>query len=410
MNLTPAALREIHSLQNQATQLLALPNLGRADCKRADLLIAKISAIRQAGFSGDEMRQQLANATAQAIGAAPVDFSRREERAHEEIFQNFLQGRSDPVESRSNVAFLAGKQTPIFTNGPAGGVLVPISFCKQVAEARALVDPLLDENVVTLVQEQNFTLRPLTIPGWDLSTVTAVKVAEAAQHNPDVIPAVNAEMLNRYTYRLTLAGSFEFLEDSAAYGSADAALARAIGIGFARGIGADLVTGDGSTGPQGVLTGAFDSGITTAVAGVLSLTDFTNIFFSLNKIYRDSPKCAWVMADATYKAVLNSKDSSNRPLFPLVNDELRILGKNVLVAPSMPSSAGSKGIVFGDLANYYVHSSSLFIQRRTQYPGLVEYGKTAWTALQMVDAIVDDPSDGANSGAYSPIKYATLHA
>ena len=55
---------------------------------------------------------------------------------------------------------------------------------------------------------------------------------------------------------------------------------------------------------------------------------------------------------------------------------------------------------------HYVHSSSLFIRRRTQFPGLVEYGKTAWTALQMVDAVVDDPTDGT----LPPIVYATLHA
>jgi hypothetical protein len=72
----------------------------------------------------------------------------------------------------------------------------------------------------------------------------------------------------------------------------------------------------------------------------------------------------------------------------------------------MPSAAGSKGIVFGDLGAYFVHSSSLYIKRRMQYPGLVEFGKVAWTGLQMVDAIVDDPT----SGTLPPIVYATLHA
>jgi hypothetical protein len=71
----------------------------------------------------------------------------------------------------------------------------------------------------------------------------------------------------------------------------------------------------------------------------------------------------------------------------------------------MPSAAGSKGIVFGDLGAYYVHSPSLYIRRRLQYPGLVEFGKIAYTGLQIVDAIVDDPTNGS----LPPIVYATLH-
>jgi HK97 family phage major capsid protein len=293
----------------------------------------------------------------------------------------------------------------VFSSGPQGGVLVPISFAQKVAEGRAAVDPLFDENVVTLIQEDGFKLPPMQIPGWDLSTIQAVKVTESTQHNADVIPVINSQMVQSHTYRATLAGSVEFDEDAKAYGSTDAAMARAFGVAFGRGVGADLVTGDGSTGPQGILTGAANSGVTTAAAGVLSQGDFVNVFFAVNRVYREAPKCGWLMADATHKLVLNAKDSSNRPLFPLENGVLKILGKPVFVSPTMPSGSNSKGIVFGDLGAYFVHSSSLFIRRRTQYPGLVENGKVAWTGLQMVDAIVDDPT----SGTLPPIVFATLH-
>jgi HK97 family phage major capsid protein len=176
-------------------------------------------------------------------------------------------------------------------------------------------------------------------------------------------------------------------------------------VAIARGAGADLVNGDGSTGPQGILTGAVDSGVTTAAAGLLSLDDFVNIFFSVNKVYREAPKAAWLVADATLKKIRNAKDSSNRPLIDLDEDNPKICGKPVYVCPSLPSAAGSKGIIFGDLSFYYVHASAPYIKRRIQYPGLVEFGKVAWTGLQQIDAVVDDPSGGANS----PIKYATLH-
>jgi HK97 family phage major capsid protein len=212
-------------------------------------------------------------------------------------------------------------------------------------------------------------------------------------------------MLNKFTYRSTLVGTLEFDEDAKAYGNPQDALARAFGFAFGRGVGADLITGDGTTGPQGILTAAANSGVTTAVAGALSQGDFVNIFFSVNKAYRDAPKAAWLMADATYKLVLNAKDSSNRPLFPLEDGVLKILGKPVYVSPTMPSGSNVKGIVFGDLGAYFVHSSSLFIRRRLNMPGIVEFGKAAYIGLQIVDAVLDDPT----SGALPPVVFATLH-
>jgi HK97 family phage major capsid protein len=212
--LTSAALREIHALQTQASQILNQRTVSRADGKRADLLIAKIANIRQTGYSSDEIRQKLANEIGREMGKAPIDFDNAapEQRMHEQIFRGFLSGRPDgelEQELRATT-LLAGQQTPIFSSGTAGGVLVPQSFAQKVAEGRAAIDPLFDENVVTLIQESTFTLPPLQIPGWDLSTITAVKVAEAVQHAADVVPAINNELLNKFTYRSTLAGSFEF--------------------------------------------------------------------------------------------------------------------------------------------------------------------------------------------------------
>jgi HK97 family phage major capsid protein len=407
--ITPAAMREIYALQNQASQILNQRNISRADGKRADLLLAKIKNIREIGYSSDEIRQHLANEMGREMGKAPVPLGDEtpEQRMHQQIFRGFLSGKPDAEleQELRATTLLAGQLTPVFSAGTAGGVLVPQGFAQKVAEGRAAIDPLFDESVVTLIQEPTFTLRPLSIPGWDLSTITAVKVAEAVQHGADVIPAINTDLLNKFTYRSTLAGTIEWEEDERAYGSAQDALGRAFGVAFGRGIGTDLVTGDGTTGPQGILTGAANSGVTTTAAGSLVPADFTNIYFAVNKIYREAPKAGWLMADATYKVVLNAKDSAGQPIFPLVNDELTILGKPVHVCPSMPSAAGSKGIVFGDLGAYFVHSSSLYIRRRMQYPGLVEFGKIAYTGLQILDAIVDDPTNGS----LPPIVYATLH-
>ena len=98
---------------------------------------------------------------------------------------------------------------------------------------------------------------------------------------------------------------------SAAYGSVENALARAFGIAFGRGIGADLISGNGTSAPQGALTGAANSGVTTGSNSALTLADFTAIFFSVNPVYRESNKCAWVMADATYDSCITRLTARN---------------------------------------------------------------------------------------------------
>ena len=411
--ISTAALREIHQLHRQADEILSKPEVTRSDVKKADLLISNIATIRLTGLSSDEMRQQLGKAIGREIGAPEVTFDDRpaEVRAHEKIFRRYISGRLysgqevneelrsagfeiESAEKRAT-SFLAGQQTLAFTDGPTGGFLVPIAFAKVVAEARAAIDPFFDENVVTLIQENNFTLPQLQIPGWDVSSISASKVAENTQHDPDLIPGITQKLLSRWTYRATFAGSLEFDEESKAFGSAENALARAIGIAFGRGVGVDLATGNGTTAPQGLVTGAADSGVTQTTAGALSYDDFVNLFFSVNQAYRSQPKSAFVMSDAIYKLAVGAKDTTNRPLFPIVNGVLRILDRPAYMAPSLPSTAGGAGVWFGDLSHMYVHASTLRIQRPSQVPGLCENGMVAWCGLQLVDAAIVDPSDGA---------------
>jgi len=386
--LSPKAEQRMFDLSKRMDEILSQPVVPGSDRKRIDGMLAEMANIRTSGETF-------------------------EDRKHNEVFKRYLKGEawstlvsSTPELRAVGPDFLAGSATPSWTNGTEGGFLVPQQFAKSVATGLALVDPLLDPRVATVIMEPGFKLSPLQLPGWDLSTIAAVNVTETSQHNSDTAPGLDQKLLNKYTYRLSLGASLEWEEDQATFDTATDAMGKAFGIGFARGIGADLVNGDGSSAPQGVLTGAHDSGITTAAAGVLGLSDFTDIFFSVNAIYRNSPKCAWLMADATYKKVRNAKDSSNRPLFPIVDDKLMILGKPVYVCPSLPSTAGSKGIVFGDISYFYVHCTTLFLKRRLQLPGYVEYGKALYTGLMSVDSVVNDPT----GGSMAPIVYATLHS
>lgn len=388
--MNPAAVVrdcEIRSIEEQLSALMKEPVLSQGMRKKVDGLLALLSVKRGVRAEAAQTRKELA-----------------EQRS----FRAFLTGAPDSIveaELRAQGDVLAGSQTLSFTQGPAGGYLVPAQFSDALQLGLAAVDPLLDENVCKVVTEADFSLRPLQVPGWDLSSISATKIGENSQHTPDVAPSASQKLLGRHTYRVSLATSLEWEEDQAAFNSAVEAMAFAFGVGFSRGVGADLVNGDGSTGPQGVLTGAANSGYTTAAAGSISADDVQAMYFALNPIYRNSPKAAWLLADATYELVRKAKDASGRPLINVENDRQLLMGKPVFICPSMPSGAGSKGVVFGDLGHYVIHRSQMLIQRRLQAAGYVEYGKALMVGLLRVDAAVTDPT----GGSMPPIQYSTLH-
>ena len=229
----------------------------------------------------------------------------------------------------------------------------------MVAEGEAQFDPLLNPNVVTLIQEKRFFSRPIQVPGWDLSTIAAQNVYETNQQagsgdqNPgNTDPVFSGKLLNRWTYRTTLRVSFEWEEDEAAYGRALKAMARAYGVGFARGIGKDLVNGNGTSQPQGILTAAANSSVSNGTAGKLTLTDILNIYFSVNRIYRIGPKCAWLMDDTSYKYVRAAVDNQGHPLLSVEKDFETLMGKPVYVCPSLArgSSPITPGTIICELA------------------------------------------------------------
>jgi HK97 family phage major capsid protein len=372
-HITPA-MRELRATISEAEQISAKAEMTKRDEARVNVLLAKIAALR-------------------ANAVAPDDFSRR-------WLCDFIKGRTP--EKRTDM--VEGTQTLTVSEGALGGYLVPTEIHNEIIYGMAQFDPLLDENVVTLVQSKNFSLRPFRVPGWDLSTFTAVKVGEGQQQARQTPPALSGSILNSYTYRASLSASFEFEKDD--FQPTMDQMEVAFSVAMARGIGADLVTGNGTTAPQGLLTGAANSNVTVTSAGKLLLPDFESIYFSVDRIYRQSPKCAWVMNDTVYQQARQAVDNAGRPLLSIKKDEEEIMGKRVLVSPSMPSTAGSKGIVFGDLSHLVVRCSRLILTRNLEASNFVEYGLGLYTALMRADAVVFDPT----SGVKPAICYATLHA
>ena len=173
---------------------------------------------------------------------------------------------------------------------------------------------------------------------------------------------------------------------------------RAYSIAFARGIGQYLVVGSGSNQPTGVLTAAANSDVTISTAQI-GYEDIENIYFSVDRAYRSSEKCAWLMSDKMYQQVRKATDGNGRPLINITDDQELLMGKPVLVSPSMPTpnpSLSRQLIVFGDFSHYIVRLSQLRLRRSIQAPGYVDAGKALYTGLIRCDANLLDPTNGSN--------------
>jgi len=405
--LTSGAIREIHSLQLEADNILR-SSPTRADQKRCDLIISRISAIRATGKSSDEMNQTLATELAHELGVAAPSF-RKARNAEQRLYSRWLRGASEEEmasELRATSFVTNAENTPVigYSVGDNLGFVVPMQYLKSVVEGEKLYSPLLNPDVVTVVQEQTYSHKPLQIPSWDLSGVAAVKLGETQGQTPNAIPSLQQPLLNTFRYNVSFNMSTEFEEDAVTGYGADPidALSRANGVALARGINVDLISGDGVTGPQGIVH-ASDSAVTTAASNQVAYDDLNNVFYSIDHVYRNSPKCAWLVTDAIEKQLRGLKDDSHRPLFPIENGLLSVFGKPVYVAPDLPAYNASLGTqaagsfcVFGDLSKYVVHASAVLQRRFTQTPGLVEAGLVRLHSQQMIDAVVVNPSPSAS--------------
>jgi HK97 family phage major capsid protein len=228
--LSKRATRELFRLQKEVEALIddrghrSIPQSTR---KLIDARLAEMSNIRKSGRTGDEIREEIVDEMSREQEKRDAQI----EHAHQQCFKKFLRGATES-ELRANSDLLAGQQGITWTQGPAGGFLVPQEFADGVVQGMSQYDPLLDPDVVTIMPSKDFSLRAYPVPGWDLSTFAAVKLNEAGQQvdvsgqgPPNIaLPAASTSVLQSYTYRATLAASLEFEDDQESFNSVMAAI------------------------------------------------------------------------------------------------------------------------------------------------------------------------------------------
>lgn len=259
-----------------------------------------------------------------------------------------------PVNSYVQARSIATQQRDL-TKGTAtaGGHTVGTAFYSQLIDHMIEVSGILQAGPTVLVTERG---ENLPIPRTTAHSSATSEIAEAAAIT-ESDPAFNQLVLSSYKYGNLIQASYELMEDTYVdlLGYIAMQAGRAVGNAF----GTRLVTGTGSSQPQGAATAA-TLGVTgsASVGGAFSADNLIDLFFSVIAPYRMSPACGWLMRDATLAAVRKLKDSQNQYLWQpslQVGAPDTLLGKPVHTDPNVAAVAlSARSVLFGDFSRYFV--------------------------------------------------------
>ncbi len=396
-------LSEVASLVAEAKRLTSNPaGITRSDQARVNVLLANIALLKSGELTPDDIRRYSSNKVS-LEDDGPVRLAPRNAATltlEERLFRAHLNG--DEAEKRA-----------LLTNNPALsalspstlGTFVPLTFFEEAIAAMAQVDPMFGFPF-RIIKEPALTIKPKQLVAWDLTTISSELQPESADAplGDFVTPPTIGRLMGGFMHRINVPASLEFEAD--AFRDTMSLLAEAYGVAFARGMGRQLVNGTGVNQPQGIAQFVPSSGISNATPGTIVLNDLTKIYFSINRVWRARPSCAWLMSDSVYKKVRNAQDAQGRPLLDVERDGEYLLGKRVLVSPSLETiSLGTEKLIFGDCSRFYVRLSPMVINRCVEAPGFAEKGLALYQGLQRVDSWYCD----ASGGAVPPLNFSIIN-
>jgi HK97 family phage major capsid protein len=260
-----------------------------------------------------------------------------------------------------------------------GGYLVPDEF------ERTLVEALEDENIFrTLANVITTSSGDRKIPV--VATKGSASWVDEEGTISDSDDSFGQVSIGAYKLATLIKVSEELLNDSAF--DMEAYISRE----FARRIGNKeeeaFFIGDGSGKPTGILAalGGAQLGVTTAGATAITMDEVLDLFYSLKAPYRN--RSAFVMNDATIKAIRKLKDGQGQYLWqPSIQAGTpdTILNRPLHTSSYVPTiAAAAKTIAFGDFSYYWVADRQGRVFKRLNELYAVT-GQVGFVATQRVD-------------------------
>jgi HK97 family phage major capsid protein len=237
---------------------------------------------------------------------------------------------------------------------------VPTSFSDVVIDQARLVGPMLDPNVVTVLNTASG--EDLVLPSLATFSTAGFEAEAATIDESD--PTFGKTTLKAYKYAFLVQVSQEFLADSNIDVIGFLGQQAGNAIGYA--VNDKLTLGTATVEPNGIVTAAA-AGVTggTAIAGTLGTGGFTaddliSLVYSLDGAARRLPGFGVMANGSSIGAMRKLKTSSGDYVFvPTIQPGQpdQILGYPLIENPAMASVAsGAKSVLAGHFPSYYVRT------------------------------------------------------
>ncbi len=306
-------------------------------------------------------------------------------------FETFIRRGASALDSDGTRALSAGQVTENRAaaegTNSAGGYLVPTVLLQRMVEVQKAYG-----GIATLADELTTdTGNPLVWPSNDDTSNVGAIVAENTQLSEQDF-TFGQIPIGAYLYTSKIVRvSVQLLQDSLF--DLNAFIPRKFGQRLGRAQAAHFVSGDGTTQPQGLLTG-LSVGTTMGTASTLKYDDLVNLEHSVNPAYRDGGNAQYVFSDTALAAIRKVKDNNNRPIWTptfAVGMASTINGWTYKIDNSMPNmTAGNWPIAFGDFREAYIvrRVAGASILRLTER--YADYLQVGFLAFSRTDARVQN--------------------
>lgn len=273
------------------------------------------------------------------------------------------------------------------TPDAAGGYLVHEEFTRRLTEVVKAYGGLFAEAEILP------TGTGASIP-WPRVDDTANKgeiVAENTQHTElDVVFSNLGLGAHTYSSRVVRV-SRQLLQDASV--DVEGLLSRLLGARIGRALAEHLIIGNGTTQPEGILTGVTQT-VTSGTVGKIGYKDLLALERAVDPVYRGRGK--YMLSGGAEGMLQDLEDTTGRPLWSpsiAVGSPSTINGREYFVDSNAPAvAASSKSVVFGDFkAGYVIRdvAGSEILRLTERYADFLQVG---FLGFHRYDAGVQDTS------------------